>query len=257
MTSDLFAAGDKFEHLPIPDADVQYLPYLDLGRPAQSIMRQLIDTVPWRSESVVLWGKRFVQPRLVAWYGDEGRKYTYSGISLSPLPWTEELLRLKPIVERTSVSQFNSVLLNYYRDHRDSMGFHSDDEIELGDRPTIASLSLGDERTFILKHKFQPKAKLFRLKLASGSLLLMKGVLRKIGSTASIKKYVVAARGLILRSGRLFPLKASCRAEKRSAFRHAACSISADYSRLSPGLSYPSGKHRAWQCWPELFLGYR
>ena len=179
MTSDLFATGDQFERLPIPDADVHYLSYLDLGRPAQSIMRQLIDTTPWRSETVALWGRRFVQPRLVAWYGDEERKYTYSGISLSPLPWTEELLRLKAVVERMSVSQFNSVLLNYYRDNRDSMGFHSDDEPELGDCPTIASLSLGDERIFILKHKSKIDVKSFRLKLASGSLLLMKGDTQK------------------------------------------------------------------------------
>ena len=79
--------------------------------------------------------------------------YTYSGIQLTPLPWTQALLDIKSRVEAAARTDFNSVLLNYYRDHRDSMGMHSDDEPELGERPILASLSLGEERTFILKHK--------------------------------------------------------------------------------------------------------
>jgi alkylated DNA repair dioxygenase AlkB len=101
-------------------------------------MRQLIDTVPWRAEKVVVWGKTFPQPRLIAWYGDAGKKYTYSSITLDSLPWTPLLFDIKGRIEAVTTAQFNSVLLNYYRDHRDSMGFHSDDEPELGDRPVIA-----------------------------------------------------------------------------------------------------------------------
>src|SRR5439155_25401348 len=125
----------------------------------------------WRSERVVLWGKQIVQPRLIAWYGDAGRSYAYSGIQLHPMPWSATLLDIKSRIECVVTSRFNSVLLNYYRDNRDSMGFHSDDEPELGKQPVIASLSLGEERTFILKHKTS-KVRPVHLRLASGSLLL-------------------------------------------------------------------------------------
>ncbi len=138
-------------------------------------MRHLIETVPWRSEKITLWGKTFLQPRLTSWHGEPGKNYTYSGIRLVPLPWTPVLLDIKRRVEAAAGETFNSVLLNYYRDHRDSMGFHSDDEPELGNRPVIASLSLGEERTFILKHKIRRELQPVRLKLASGSLLVMKG----------------------------------------------------------------------------------
>ena len=124
-----------------------------------------------------MWGRRMPQPRLTAWYGDAGASYAYSGVELHPLPWTPVLLDIKARIEKTTGSSFNSVLLNYYRDHRDSVGFHSDDEPELGERPVIASLSLGAERTFILKHKklkgMQETPCAFAP--ASGSLLLMRG----------------------------------------------------------------------------------
>ncbi len=104
-----------------------------------------------------------------------GPLYSYSGIRLDPLPWTELLSDLRSSVESASGESFNSVLLNYYRDHRDSLGFHSDDERELGPRPTIASLSLGEERTFILESKADKSLRPVRLKTHSGSLLVMKG----------------------------------------------------------------------------------
>jgi alkylated DNA repair dioxygenase AlkB len=172
--TDLFSAT-AFEPIPMPDAEVLYLRHLTLLKPPETVMQQLIDAVPWRAENIVVWGKTFPQPRLIAWYGDGGKKYTYSGIQLDALPWTPLLLDIKGRVESATAAQFNSVLLNYYRDHRDSMGFHSDDEPELGDRPVIASLSLGEERTFILKHKRKKALSPIRLRLASGSLLLMRG----------------------------------------------------------------------------------
>ena len=171
----LFEATDRLERIPIADGEVYYLSDLDLGRAPDAILRQLIADVPWRQENIVVWGKLYSQPRLVAWYGDRGSDYTYSGIKLTPIPWTDLLLDIKNRVEIVTAAGFNSVLLNYYRDNRDSMGFHSDDEPELGVRPVIASLSLGDERTFIMKHKLNKLAKPIRLRLASGSLLLMKG----------------------------------------------------------------------------------
>ena len=157
------------------DAEVYYLRHLPLAQPPHIVMSELIDEIPWRAENIVVWGKTYPQPRLIAWYGDVGKNYTYSGINLNPLPWTQALLDIKSRVEAVAGTDFNSVLLNYYRDHRDSMGLHSDDEPELGERPIIASLSLGEERTFILKHKRDKALKPVRLKLASGSLLLMKG----------------------------------------------------------------------------------
>jgi alkylated DNA repair dioxygenase AlkB len=146
-----------------------------LRQPDAEILRRLIAEVAWRQEEIILWGRKIHQPRLTAWYGDPGQTYAYSGIQLDPLPWTPTLLDIKTRVEEASRSRFNSVLLNYYRDERDGIGFHSDDEPELGKCPVIASLSLGEERTFILKHKASKSARPVHIQLASGSLLLMRG----------------------------------------------------------------------------------
>ena len=151
---------DDFERVSILDAEVYYRPSLPLGRPA---------------EEVVVFGRRVIQPRLTAWYGDPGCAYAYSGIRLEPSPWSATLRDLKARIEAATAEAFNSVLLNYYRDERDSVGFHSDDEPELGPRPVIASLSLGAERVFVMRHKSDRKLPPVRLTLASGSLLLMKG----------------------------------------------------------------------------------
>lgn len=179
MTSDLFSPNDRLEPLAIPDAEVYYRVHLPLSLPHLNVMQTLIASVPWRAEDIVVWGKTFSQPRLIAWYGDEGFSYTYSGIHLHPVPWTDVLLDIKKRVEAATGTTFNSVLLNYYRDNRDSMGFHSDDEPELGEHPSIASLSLGEERMFVFKHKTSKTLKPIRIKLASGSLLLMKGETQK------------------------------------------------------------------------------
>ena len=175
MVDDLFPTRGALERIPLEDAEIYYLPELPLAQTAEAVMNHLIDEVPWRAENILVWGKTFPQPRLTAWYGDNGAYYSYSGIHLDPLPWTHTLIDIKNRVETIAGTDFNSVLLNYYRNHHDSMGLHSDDEPELGRRPIIASLSLGEDRTFILKHKTRRDLKSFRLKLASGSLLLMKG----------------------------------------------------------------------------------
>jgi alkylated DNA repair dioxygenase AlkB len=174
MSGYLFPAESSLHRVPLPDAEIYYLRKLALPQSAEAVMNQLINEVHWRSENINLWGKTFAQPRLIAWYGDSGAYYTYSGILHHPLPWTDTLIDIKNRVEKVASASFNSVLLNYYRNERDSMGFHSDDEPELGGQPIIASLSLGEERTFILKHKTRKELKSLRLKLASGSLLLMK-----------------------------------------------------------------------------------
>jgi len=177
--ADLFSALDHLQKIPVLDAEVYYLSHLELGISEDAVLNKLIAETPWRQENVLIWGKSVPQPRLVAWYGDRDSGYTYSGITLTPLLWTDVLLTIRRQVETVTKAAFNSVLLNYYRDHQDSMGFHSDDEPELGQRPIIASLSFGEERTFVLKHKLDRLLKPVRLRLASGSLLLMKGETQK------------------------------------------------------------------------------
>lgn len=139
------------------------------------LLTELIEATPWRQDKITVFGKQYLQPRLVAWYGDEAVSYTYSGLSLVALAWTDALIAVKRRIESVAGHRFNSVLLNYYRDQRDSMGMHSDDEPELGEQPVIASLSLGEERTLVLKHKYRKDVDTVKLPLASGSLLVMKG----------------------------------------------------------------------------------
>jgi len=175
MMKDLFVGDAVLECVPMTGADVSYLASLPFHEPPEQVLNQLISATPWRQESIILWGKPRVQPRLTAWVGDTGCAYTYSGIRLTPLAWTPLLAALRVSVENLAGEPFNSVLLNFYRDNNDSMGFHSDDERELGPQPVIASVSFGEERTFVLKHRRDKMLKSVRIKLASGSLLLMRG----------------------------------------------------------------------------------
>ena len=172
MPLDLLA-GTGLEQLPMVDADISLCRQLDLGQGYNSLLRQLIDSIAWRQQQITVYGKSYLQPRLSAWHGE--LSYSYSGITMKPLPWTQTLMRIKECVEALLAYEFNSVLLNLYRDHNDSMGMHSDNERELGERPMIASLSLGEERTFLLKHKTRKDLKIIKLPLPTGSLLLMKG----------------------------------------------------------------------------------
>ena len=121
-----------------------------------------------------MFGKPVLIPRLSAWYGNEGASYTYSGLTLQPNAWTDELLSIKQKIETISGATFNSVLLNFYRHGQDSMGWHADDEPELGKMPTIASLSLGAERRFLLRAKNNHHQK-HEIPLNNGSLLVMSG----------------------------------------------------------------------------------
>jgi alkylated DNA repair dioxygenase AlkB len=159
-------------------ADLTFYRDVDFGMSDLRILAELISTTEWRQESIVVWGKKHVQPRLVAWFGDEGKSYSYSGIKLEPKPWNELLLRLRSKTQSISKVEFNSVLLNYYRDGNDSMGFHSDDERELGDTPAIASLSFGAERIFTMKSKSGQLPDI-KIRLSSSSLLIMKGDTQK------------------------------------------------------------------------------
>lgn len=158
-----------------PDAELVLYPGFDPGNDPYDLLRELIQQTPWRADAITLFGKRHPQPRLHAWYGDAGCAYRYSGLRLEPLPWTPTLERLRRQVEQAAGGEFNSVLLNYYRHERDSMGMHADDEPELGPRPLIASLSLGATRTLLLRHRTRHDLKTLRLPLPHGSLLVMGG----------------------------------------------------------------------------------
>jgi alkylated DNA repair dioxygenase AlkB len=142
---------------------------------AAAMLERLLPAIDWRQDEARIMGRTVALPRLTAWYGDAG--YRYSGIDNPPRPWLPLLLELKGIAERLAEARFNSVLLNLYRDGRDGMGWHSDDERPLGAEPVIASLSFGATRRFRLKHKTRPDLVL-ALDLPPGSCLIMAGTLQ-------------------------------------------------------------------------------
>lgn len=171
---DLFSSAASLTAIPVPDGELAMLRQLSLPSCNAEVLARLVADTPWRSELVSVYGKQHRQPRLTAAYGDAS--YTYSGLTIEPLPWTPLLLSIKTAVEAATAYTFNSVLLNYYRDERDSMGMHSDDERALGRNPVVASVSLGATRTFILRHKASGRT--VKLDLPDGCLLLMAGALQ-------------------------------------------------------------------------------
>ena len=171
---DLFSTGVDLVSIPIEDVELSMLTQLPMPIGNAEILARLLAETPWRADTVVVYGKRHLQPRLTAWYGEAS--YTYSGLTPQPLPLTPLLEQLRTAVEQATGRRYNSVLLNYYRDGADSMGMHSDDEPELGQQPVIASLSYGATRTFILRHKQNKRT--VKLDLTDGSLLLMAGTLQ-------------------------------------------------------------------------------
>lgn len=139
-------------------------------------LHELREGIAWRQESMYMYGKKVAFPRLTAWYGDNDKDYSFSGIKLSPHSWTDGLLKIRSKVEQFSKASFNSVLLNLYRNGNDSISWHTDAEPELGRNPVIASVSLGVTRKFQLRH-VNGHGKL-EIELTHGSLLLMRGELQ-------------------------------------------------------------------------------
>jgi alkylated DNA repair dioxygenase AlkB len=150
-----------------------YHPGFLVARDAELLLQCLWSELDWRQDSIVLFGRRVQQPRLSAWLGDAGARYRYSGLSLEPLPWNPALRGLRHALESRLGRPFNSVLVNAYRDGRDSMGWHADDEPELGQEPVIASVSLGACRRFVVR-RVQTR-ELTEFHLEHGSLLVMSG----------------------------------------------------------------------------------
>jgi alkylated DNA repair dioxygenase AlkB len=172
---DLFASDATLEPVQMGDSDVHFLVQFPMPMSNGDIFTKLDYDTVWLHEEIFVWGKRHFQPRLTAWHAEPGKSYTYSGAVMFPMPWTNLLLSIKRELEALTGASFNSVLLNKYRDNNDRMGFHSDNEPSLGRDPVIASLSYGATGTIIFKHKrgSHPDKK---IRLTSGSLLLMKGL---------------------------------------------------------------------------------
>jgi alkylated DNA repair dioxygenase AlkB len=158
----------------LPDADLRLWPRAFAAEEADQLFSALRAGIDWHQEEILIFGKRRRVPRLVAWHGDPAATYTYSGTVHTPQPWNDELLVVRGRLQSPTGHRYNSVLLNLYRDGRDGMGWHADDEPELGAQPAIASLSLGATRRFRLRHR-RRRELTCALDLAHGDLLLMSG----------------------------------------------------------------------------------
>ena len=153
----------------------QYTPHFFSAKESESYFKILRQDIAWRADEITLYGKTHPIPRLQAWYGESHTTYRYSSLTLEPLAFTQTLLEIKESVESASHHKFNCVLANLYRTGRDYAAWHSDDEVVLGDNPTIASVSFGATRKFRLKHKTDRGLAPIDLDLEQGSLLVMSG----------------------------------------------------------------------------------
>ncbi|MBT8316147.1 MAG: alpha-ketoglutarate-dependent dioxygenase AlkB [Lutibacter sp.] len=171
------------------DGTVNYYGKLFNKNEADHLLKKLLTTIEWKNDEAIIFGKKIITKRKVAWYGDKEYEYTYSKITKSALNWTPELLELKNMVEQQTNESFNSCLLNLYHNGNEGMEWHSDNEKKLKNNGAIASLSFGAERKFAFKHKISKEKVSFILE--HGSLLLMKDEtqkhwLHKLPKTTSI-----------------------------------------------------------------------
>ncbi|WP_160714659.1 alpha-ketoglutarate-dependent dioxygenase AlkB family protein [Chitinophaga solisilvae] len=178
------AQGSFFEE-PAPDNEIRlkngeliYYPQFFEKGESDCLMQELLGTIAWKQESMSMYGKTVLFPRLMAWYGDASTAYSFSGNTFEPQPWTKTLLHIRDLITPVAGHPFNSVLLNHYRNGSDSMGWHADDEPELGPAPVIASVNFGATRRFLLRYKNDHHLK-HEMELQHGSLLVMKGSLQQ------------------------------------------------------------------------------
>lgn len=162
----------------LPGAEVELLPAFLSVNDAAAALRSVREEVVWEQQRILMFGRSVAMPRLTCWIGDADAIYTYSRTTFQPRPWTPTLQDLRSRIGLRAGQAFNSVLANRYRNGSDSMGWHSDDEPELGDEPVIASLSLGAARRFCLRHRREPECRVDLL-LEPGSLLLMRGATQR------------------------------------------------------------------------------
>lgn len=174
--ADLFDADPGVPvRIEIPGGDLRFQSEFLPQHDADVLFAELLQQTDWQENEVFVWGKWHKQPRLIAWHGDSGATYSYSGSRMVPKPWTPTLLVVRKQVEAASESPFNSVLLNLYRTGEDRMGWHSDNEPELGSHPVIGSLSLGATRDLLFKHRTDKSLGTRKIPLSHGSLLIMAG----------------------------------------------------------------------------------
>jgi alkylated DNA repair dioxygenase AlkB len=182
------------------DGEVNYYGKIMATDEANTYLDILLDTIEWKNDEAVIFGRHIITKRKVAWYGNEGYNYTYSNTTKYALTWTKELLELKALVEAITGEQYNSCLLNLYHNGDEGMAWHSDDEKSLGKNTTIASLSFGAERKFALKHRVSKEP--VSVMLANGSLLVMKGATQSnwLHSLPKSKKIVTPRVNLTFRT---------------------------------------------------------
>ena len=171
----LFTLDQQFERLDMPDAEVSVLHGLPLPLPPEALFNALYEQTVWHERPIIMYGKPMMQPRLMAWYGDPRADYSYSGLKMERQDWSPLLSDIKTRLEDACEVRFNSVLLNLYRNERDSMAMHADNERELGGEPVIASLTLGATRMFVMKHRKRRDVPSWHIPLVAGDVLLMRG----------------------------------------------------------------------------------
>lgn len=182
------------------DGTVNYYGVILTKDQADFYLEKLLKTIEWRHDEAVIFGKKIITKRKVAWYGDKSFRYTYSNTSKYALPWTQELLELKQLAEQKTGETFNSCLLNLYHNGGEGMAWHSDGESDLKKDGAIGSLSFGAERRFAFKHK-KSKEKV-ELYLQHGSLLVMKDITQThwLHSLPPTKKVTTARVNLTFRT---------------------------------------------------------
>jgi len=170
---DLFGYSiDSTKNLLPKDGTVNYFGRLMAIKEANHYLECLLKTIEWRNDEAIVFGKKIITKRMVAWYGDIDFEYTYSNVTKRALPWTKELIELKSMVEEKTDNKFNSCLLNLYHNGKEGMAYHSDGEKDLKKNGAIGSLSFGAERKFLFKHKVTKEV--VSLVLEHGSLMVMK-----------------------------------------------------------------------------------
>ena len=170
---------ELFENLPNPnfnllpqDGTVNYYGKIFTEEQTSVFYERLLESIAWKNDEAIIFGKKIITKRKVAWYGEENFNYTYSKTTKQALPWTKELLELKEIIQQKTGEEFNSCLLNLYHNGSEGMAYHSDAEKDLKKNGAIASVSFGAERKFSFKHKITKEK--VELVLENGSLLVMK-----------------------------------------------------------------------------------
>ncbi|MBA8884620.1 alpha-ketoglutarate-dependent dioxygenase AlkB family protein [Dokdonella fugitiva] len=197
VATDLFGTGlpadaDRLRTLDLPGADLRYAACAWPPAQADALRDALLDEIPWAPHVLRIFGRDVPTPRLSCWMGDAGAAYTYSGARFTPTPWTPTVARLRDELHERYGLAFNSVLANLYRDGRDTVGWHSDDEAELGPEPVIASLSFGAPRTFRLRAR-HTRTPALSIELAHGSLLVMEGATQRLYQHALPRRAGVTA----------------------------------------------------------------